>query len=118
MVQAVRTAKLTQLAFIYIPLSFVTSIFGMNVRELSDPVPPIWVCVVTLVIVAAATAAIFGSLRYRPDNLLKTLLKNLLSDRYAQALGMPRTLLPSRGTDAMTTDVELGPVHPGLASGY
>jgi hypothetical protein len=40
MEQAARTAKLTQLAFVYIPLTFVTSIFGMNVRELSDPVPP------------------------------------------------------------------------------
>jgi hypothetical protein len=117
MEQADRTAKLTQLAFVYIPLSFVNSVFGMNIRELSDPVPPIWVCAVTLVVVATATAAIFGSLRYRPDNLLKDLLNNLLSDRYAQALGLPRTAVPPQGTDATAADVQKGPARSGLASG-
>jgi hypothetical protein len=72
---------------------------------------------VTLVVVATATAAIFGSLRYRPDNLLKDLLKNLLSDRYAQALGLPRTAVPPQGTDATAADVEKGPARSGLASG-
>jgi Mg2+ and Co2+ transporter CorA len=117
MEQADRTAKLTQLAFVYIPLSFVTSVFGMNIRELSDPVPPIWVCGVTLVVVAMATAAFSNSLRYRPDNLLKDLLKHLLSDRYAQALGLPRTAVPPQGTDATAADVEKGPARSGLASG-
>jgi Mg2+ and Co2+ transporter CorA len=95
MEQAERTAKLTQLAFVYIPLTFVTSIFGMNVRELVDPVLPVWVCFVTLFVVAAATAAIFGSYKYRPDNVLR----NLLSERYARALGLRRT------------DVEKGPAR-------
>jgi len=58
--QASRGAKLTQLAFIYVPLSFVTGIFGMNIKEINDSPMPVWVCFVTLVIVIAATAAIFG----------------------------------------------------------
>jgi len=103
--QAERTARLTQLAFVYIPLTFVTSIFGMNVRELVDPVLPVWVCFVTLVVVAAATAAIFGSYKYRPDKVLN----NLLSERYARALGLRGTAVPSQSTDAITTDVEKGP---------
>jgi hypothetical protein len=107
MEQADRTAKLTQLAFVYIPLTFVTSIFGMNVRELVDPVPPVWVCIVTLVIVATATAAIFGSYKYRPDHVLR----NLLSDRYAEALGMRKTAVPSQGIDEVATDVEKGPAR-------
>ncbi|CAK3909492.1 Magnesium transport, transmembrane region [Lecanosticta acicola] len=56
--EARRSALLTQLATVYLPLSLVTSIFGMNVREISDPIPSIWVCVVTLVIVGGFTAAL------------------------------------------------------------
>lgn len=41
--QARRLSKLTFLAFIFVPLSFTTSFFGMNVRELQDPKElPIW----------------------------------------------------------------------------
>lgn len=58
--QAARGAKLTQLAFIYVPLSFVTSIFGMNIKEVNDSPLSVWVCFVALVIVAVATALVFG----------------------------------------------------------
>jgi hypothetical protein len=58
--QAARATKLTQLAFIYVPLSFVTSVFGMNIKEINDSPLPVWVCFVTLVIVGAATTLIFG----------------------------------------------------------
>jgi Mg2+ and Co2+ transporter CorA len=40
--------KLTRLAFVYIPLSFVSSVFGMNVREIQAD-PSIWVFFVTAV---------------------------------------------------------------------
>jgi Mg2+ and Co2+ transporter CorA len=36
MAQASRVAKLTFLAFVFVPLSFTTSFFGMNFRELED----------------------------------------------------------------------------------
>ena len=78
MEQAARTARPTQLAFIYIPLTFVTSVFGMNVKGLSDPLPPVWVCFVTLIVVVVATAAIFGGyeltymLRRRAEHLVTT----------------------------------------------
>jgi Mg2+ and Co2+ transporter CorA len=107
MEQAARTAKLTQLAFVYIPLTFVTSIFGMNVRELSDPVLPLWVCAVTLVVIAAATAAIFGSYKYKPVNLLSDMLRK----RETKMRGLRRTATPSNGTDAIATDVEKGPAR-------
>jgi hypothetical protein len=39
--------KLTRLATIFIPLTFITSVFGMNVREISEESgPPLWVWVV------------------------------------------------------------------------
>ena len=75
MEQAARTARLTQLAFIYIPLTFVTSVFGMNVKGLSDPLPPIWLCFVTLIVVVAATATIFGG--YELTHLLKRRAEHL-----------------------------------------
>jgi hypothetical protein len=48
--------RLSRLATIFVPLTFVTSVFGMNVRELAiDDGPPIWVWVVSTVIFGAAT---------------------------------------------------------------
>lgn len=46
--QAKRAEMLTTLAFVYVPLSFVTSIFGMNVREINGSLLPSWVSVVIL----------------------------------------------------------------------
>jgi hypothetical protein len=41
--QAERVAKLTRLAFFFIPLSFTASFFGMNFRELGTGILSIWV---------------------------------------------------------------------------
>lgn len=60
LVQAKRSALLTALAFIFIPLAFVSSVFGMNVREITgDAEQPkaMWVgiaAVSTLVVVLLA----------------------------------------------------------------
>ena len=56
--QAHTAQKLTQLAFIYVPLSFVTSIFGMNVKEINGSPTPVWVCVVVLAITVVCTFTI------------------------------------------------------------
>lgn len=56
--QAARTAMLTQLAAIYLPLTLVTGIFGMNIREITRDDPSWWVCVVALVCVALLTSAL------------------------------------------------------------
>lgn len=81
MEQAARTARLTQLAFIYIPLTFVTSVFGMNVKGLSDPLPPVWVCFVTLIVVVVATVAIFSG--YELTHILKRRADHLTTRRRA-----------------------------------
>jgi len=104
--QATRSARLTKLAFVYIPLTFVTSIFGMNVRELSDPVPSIWVCIVTLLVVAVATAAIFGSYKYKAHNPPSMLLKEQEADTWS----LRRIAVLPPAPDAVITDVEKGPV--------
>ncbi|KAF2724077.1 hypothetical protein K431DRAFT_164930 [Polychaeton citri CBS 116435] len=59
--QARRGSRLTQLAFIYVPLSFVTGIYGMNVKEVNDSPLSVWVCFVTLAVVIIATAVVFLS---------------------------------------------------------
>jgi len=43
--------KLTELAFLFIPLSFTCSLFGMSINELQDGVP-VWTFVVTAIVVA------------------------------------------------------------------
>lgn len=63
--QSQRATRLTQLAFIYIPLSFVTGIFGMNIQEINSTGLSIWVCFVTLTIIVVLTTGIFWFLRAR-----------------------------------------------------
>ena len=103
--QAARTARLTKLAFVYIPLTFVTSIFGMNVRELSEPVPSLWVCFVTLLVVTVATAAIFSSYKYKAENSPEA----VLTGQEAETWKLRRIAVLPRSTDAAATDVEKGP---------
>ena len=57
--QARRAQTLTQLALIYVPFSFVTSIFGMNVKEINGSSLSVWVCVPVLAITFVLTAILF-----------------------------------------------------------
>jgi Mg2+ and Co2+ transporter CorA len=61
--QAQRGTLLTQLAFIYVPLSFVASIFGMNAKEINGSLPSIWICIVVMAIVLICTIVIFSSIK-------------------------------------------------------
>jgi CorA-like Mg2+ transporter protein len=63
--QSLRATQLTILASIYVPLSFVTGIFGMNLKELNGSSLSIWVFFVVVVIAAAVTAIIFLVLQIR-----------------------------------------------------
>ncbi|KAK4542278.1 hypothetical protein LTR36_006931 [Oleoguttula mirabilis] len=42
--QSRRATLLTALAFVYVPLSFVTGIFGMNIKEINGSPLDVWVC--------------------------------------------------------------------------
>ena len=53
--EAISVKRLTQLAFVFIPLSFVTSVFGMNVQEISGTGVKIWIFVVTAFIVGGSS---------------------------------------------------------------
>lgn len=54
--QAHRGQILTQLALVYLPFSFVTGIFGMNVKEINGSALSIWVCLPVLVVTVIVTA--------------------------------------------------------------
>jgi hypothetical protein len=55
--QAGEVARLTKLASFFVPLAFVTSVFGMNVKELQENFPSIFVFVVAAVVISLATYA-------------------------------------------------------------
>lgn len=55
--------KLTELAFFFIPVSFITSIFSMQVYEFTSGPPRIWTWGLSLSVVALATYLIRASLR-------------------------------------------------------
>lgn len=65
--QAKRGTVLTQLAFIYVPLSFVTGIYGMNTREINGSPLSVWVAVVTLIVIIICTGVIFGIFKLISD---------------------------------------------------
>jgi hypothetical protein len=57
--QARRAQTLTQLALVYVPFSFVTGIFGMNVKELNGSSLSVWVCVPVLAATLITTMVVF-----------------------------------------------------------
>jgi Mg2+ and Co2+ transporter CorA len=50
--------KITQLAFLYVPLSFVTNILGMNVKNINGSPLPMWVPVAAFLVASTCTLEI------------------------------------------------------------
>ncbi|KAH7304524.1 hypothetical protein B0I35DRAFT_444968 [Stachybotrys elegans] len=65
--QAQRGSRLTILAFIYVPLSFVTGVFGMNIQQINGSGLDIWVCFVVLVAVIFLTVPVFLTMKLSGD---------------------------------------------------
>lgn len=59
--QSSASQKLTQLAFIFLPLNLVTSIFGMNLAEINGSFLPAWVCILVLIIIVVCTIGSFAA---------------------------------------------------------
>lgn len=62
--QAQRGSQLTFLAFVYVPLSFVTGIFGMNIQQINGSGLNIWVCFVALGPVIFVSGLVFLAVRF------------------------------------------------------
>lgn len=61
-------ALLTKVAFFFIPLTFSTSVFGMNVVELGSGPTPVWAFVVTSVVITASTTLIWALAKWKRAN--------------------------------------------------
>ena len=57
--QAERVEKLTFLAFVFVPMSFTSSFFGMNIKELGNDKVSIWAWVIMTFSVLAFTLLLF-----------------------------------------------------------
>jgi uncharacterized BrkB/YihY/UPF0761 family membrane protein len=64
--QSRRATVLTLLAAFYLPLSLVTGIFGMNIKEFDDVKPSFVRCFEALFAVIAVTMIFYGLYRYLP----------------------------------------------------
>jgi len=71
--QSLQSTLLTLLAAIYFPLSLVTGIFGMNIKEIKGGGPPFWCCLVALGVLALATGTVYFGYRqlYRSSDARK-----------------------------------------------
>ena len=63
--QAQQGQMITRLACLYVPLSFVTGIFGMNVKEINGSSLPMWVPVAAFLVVGACTFGILFLWRWK-----------------------------------------------------
>jgi hypothetical protein len=52
---------LTQLAFIFVPLSLASSIFGVNVRQFGSGTAPLWTFIVTVLLIGIVTGTLWWS---------------------------------------------------------
>jgi hypothetical protein len=64
--QSRQATVLTLLAAFYLPLSLVTGIFGMNIKEFDDVRPSAALCFEALFAVIAVTMIFYGLIRYLP----------------------------------------------------
>jgi hypothetical protein len=64
--QSRRATVLTLLAAFYLPLSLVTGIFGMNIKEFDEVKPPFFLCFEVLFAVIAVTMIFYGLYRCSP----------------------------------------------------
>lgn len=63
--QARRATLLTILAAIYLPLTLVTGVFGMNISEINDGAPRFWACIIGVLVIGGATVVgVFGYWRW------------------------------------------------------
>jgi len=65
--QAQRGSRLTLLAFVYVPLSFVTGIFGMNIQQVNGSGLSIWVCFVVGAVAVFVTLLLFWLVKLYGD---------------------------------------------------
>jgi len=66
--QAQQGQMITRLAFLYVPLNFVTGILGMNVKEINGSPLPMWVPVAAFLVVSTCTLGILFLWRWKQNS--------------------------------------------------
>ena len=68
--EAASVKRLTQLAFIFIPLTYASSLFGMNIKEMTGDGPKLWIFVVISICVILTTFgfSLFARRILRPND--------------------------------------------------
>ncbi|KAK4188178.1 hypothetical protein QBC35DRAFT_209234, partial [Podospora australis] len=86
-------ALLTKLAFVFIPLTFSASLFGMNIDELGSGGLPIWVFVLTAMVVSGFTGVVWWAARHGDTVWKKVLSEELLgrSSKRQRANAAPKS---------------------------
>lgn len=74
--------KLTELAFFFVPLSFITSVFSMQVLELTETPPAIWTWGLSLGVVFLTTYVIRSILRSPSVRVLAMHSRQVMLDRF------------------------------------
>ncbi|KAF5673855.1 hypothetical protein FHETE_3242 [Fusarium heterosporum] len=74
--------KLTELAFFFIPLSFITAVFSMQVAELNDNPPRMWIWGLSLGVVFFVTYLIRSILRSPSVRVFATHVRITMLNRY------------------------------------
>jgi Mg2+ and Co2+ transporter CorA len=85
--EAQAVSRLTELAFVFVPLSFATSVFGMQVKPLADPVPLRSFFIVAIVVTTFAYL-MRATMRSQWLGYLKTLMRHDVR-RYAKSHSLP-----------------------------
>lgn len=86
--------KLTELAFFFVPLSFITSVFSMQVYELTEAPPKIWVWGLCLALIFIATYIIRSIVRSPSMRLFAMKCRVIMLNRFtpSQATSASRRL--------------------------
>jgi Mg2+ and Co2+ transporter CorA len=75
--------KLTELAFVFVPISFVTAAFSMQVRELTESSPPLWTWGVALTSIMVVTYLIRSMIRSPSFRMLGMTIRATIINRYS-----------------------------------
>lgn len=111
--QSRRATQLTLLAAFYLPLTLVTGIFGMNIKEFEDAKPPFRHCYEALFAVIAVTLVVYVASRIWSGILRKPILrrcrnlaKRLKSVSYRSPLPYEASVYFRRIADKITDEID------------
>jgi hypothetical protein len=96
--EAESVSRLTELAFIFIPITFAASLFSMQVQELADTPPPAYAFVITAIV--AVTVSYGLRLVQRSalvNNLIRTTANQIRTDKQIATKDIPMRAIASWG---------------------